>query len=395
MKKRFAKSLLLICSTLLLGFQITSCDKENKSEEPENPDNPGPITLILSASELQFNANGDEQQTVNIQTNGNWSARADADWIDISPKSGSLNGSITITVNSPNESSQDRESTVYVSAGEREEEICVKQKALLQANCNVTPTHLVSLAYGIAFFAEVEKNVAYFQFCTMETSQVSQMTDTELVAILDKTDRYSEIENMIFFNRTYYDPTKDYWFLFEQGEDYTLLMVAHDNSGNRGDLNKIHLTPKSAYNQPMATLSELKWDNNEGKWTWETTMDSLVKQYYQYKISINSIEDLPYWDPTIAAFYINYYVSEEPERMYVYTQSGSWSWTPTFKPYIIVFTWAQNQDGEWAGILDYQYGTIPEYSSGPKEISKYSYKKLGNQQLKMLKDTDFEIIRIK
>lgn len=382
----------MLGSALLLGIPMISCDNDNKSEEPDTPDS---TTLTMSATELQFNANGDEQQTVIIQTNGNWSVRTDADWIEISPRSGTLNGSITISVNSPNETTREREDNVYVTAGEREELICVKQQAMLQANCNVTPKTLVILAKGVALDVEFDTNVNYFQMIAMETSQVNRMTDTELVAILDEQNRFNATANESYSSNGYYDPTSKNWQYMTPETDYTILTVGHDNKGNRGDLIKTQLKTKSDKNQPIAWIYGLNWDNDSENWSWKTEIDSLVKQYYQLKVSTTSDSELFKWSDMAAAFSINKYLSEEPGKYTPAFENGSWTWTPSKKPYFIVYTWAQDQNGEWSGCLFYDYGIIPGYTSSPKKTSKNTVKTLKFEQHKILKDIDFEITRLK
>lgn len=74
------------------------------------------INLHIDNYNLEFNTSMQESQTVNIESNSDWTATiedAEDDWIQISPQSGSGNGTITITAND-NPSSSRRSGYVKV-----------------------------------------------------------------------------------------------------------------------------------------------------------------------------------------------------------------------------------------------------------------------------------------
>ena len=80
----------------------------------------------VNTTVLNFN-DKQETQTVQITTDGTWSAQASESWITLSPKSGSGNATLSITV-SENTSDNERTGEVTVTMGDKNAKIGVVQK---------------------------------------------------------------------------------------------------------------------------------------------------------------------------------------------------------------------------------------------------------------------------
>ena len=80
----------------------------------------------INTTVLNFN-DKQETQTVQITTDGTWSARTDATWITLSPQSGTGNANLSVSV-SENTSDDERTGEVIVTMGDRTANIAVVQK---------------------------------------------------------------------------------------------------------------------------------------------------------------------------------------------------------------------------------------------------------------------------
>ena len=61
------------------------------------PDEPEKITVSVSPTSLNFNADGGSQQ-ISVTSNGAWTVRIDGGWMTVSSVSGTGNGSFDLSV---------------------------------------------------------------------------------------------------------------------------------------------------------------------------------------------------------------------------------------------------------------------------------------------------------
>jgi len=139
-------NLFLVCGLLLTAmFLTTSCEDNNppeNSDNPENPINPPnppnppdppdlPSYLIdLNRDSLSFFYTGGNR-TINLSSNGSWTASARPSWLTVWPPSGVGNETITVTA-SANESSEARETTLTFTAGRNTATLVITQGAICQ-----------------------------------------------------------------------------------------------------------------------------------------------------------------------------------------------------------------------------------------------------------------------
>ena len=110
-------NILRTAAALTAGLLLFSCEPEPKV-----------IELSVSPKSVSFETAGGEQ-TVSITCNDTWSVNSTADWLTISPKSGTDNGSIKITA-SANDSFDVRSADLTVTAGDKSQAIKVNQLSL-------------------------------------------------------------------------------------------------------------------------------------------------------------------------------------------------------------------------------------------------------------------------
>ena len=89
-------------------------DPNNTGATTCNYYDPASSTLTVSPTSLSYTANS-ESKTITVSSNTSWTASSSANWLTISPTSGSSNGTITATA-SANTSASQRNATITVSA---------------------------------------------------------------------------------------------------------------------------------------------------------------------------------------------------------------------------------------------------------------------------------------
>ena len=97
-----------ILATLLL--LVVSCKEKNKIQ-PESP------TLTVSTTELSFTADDKSNKLFQVTTTESWTARASESWIHLDKTSGSSTGSVAVSVDA-NEGTSDRTGTISVTGAQ-------------------------------------------------------------------------------------------------------------------------------------------------------------------------------------------------------------------------------------------------------------------------------------
>ncbi|MBR3799014.1 MAG: C10 family peptidase [Bacteroidales bacterium] len=114
--------------------------------------------LTVNPSSLSYTAAG-ESKTVTVTSNTSWTATSSANWLTVSPASGSNNGTIT-AVAAANTSSSQRTATITVSGSGITRTISVTQ-AGVSYNLTVNPTSLSYTANGETKTVTVTSNTSW------------------------------------------------------------------------------------------------------------------------------------------------------------------------------------------------------------------------------------------
>ena len=114
------KNILVFNCFVVSMLLFSSCSKKSPTE-------PNP-TLSVSQTNLTIASDSGSTGTFEVTSNTDWSVSDDADWLTVSPESGSNNGTITATASSTNHSTSSRSATVTVRAtGVSEQTVNVTQ----------------------------------------------------------------------------------------------------------------------------------------------------------------------------------------------------------------------------------------------------------------------------
>ena len=91
------------------------------------PDEPEKITVSVSPTSLNFNADGGSQQ-ISVTSNGAWTVRVDGSWMTVSTVSGAGNGSFEVKVEAND--GEARQSSLTLSTADNSATVSVTQAAL-------------------------------------------------------------------------------------------------------------------------------------------------------------------------------------------------------------------------------------------------------------------------
>ncbi len=382
------KYLSMLLAVVLASVAMVSCgdDDDKKKDEPTAP--VVEDVLKVGSNELLFGSNATAGQMLNITCNKEWTATVDQTWVDLSPKSGEGNGTLSISVNSFNETSKDRVAIISIKSGELEKEITVTQKASLVADCVVNPINLVVLADQIAFDAEWGSQASYFQFRVIREKDAKRMTDAEIIASMEDANRFVEQDDYFYIctniDGEYLDPLSE----------YIICTLAHDEKGNRGDLVKTKVTTPSDSNQPRASVSITTWTGSQ--WRYTTTKNGYCDEYYDVYWTGNQTQALVLVPTVYYAYFIQRYIRLYPADMPPAISDGSWVVTPSYGPYITVASWAKGKNGVWSGVVSYDFDNMDWYSSASnskKSAKKAPVKKMENGAVNIKDFQDLKIVR--
>lgn len=169
----------------------------------------GSAFLIVSDSVFQVQFNHDEL-AINIKSNSTWVVESDSDWILVSSSNGSGNGDLILTVN-PNEGKVNRESNVWVTAGELKWKIRISQIAKATIINSVPSIGYINLGQSDSIRIEFNNPVeivsidAKFQFCSPN---------------FPYNFRYSSDRKSVTFEYACGDPGQSYEFLLKFQDDH-------------------------------------------------------------------------------------------------------------------------------------------------------------------------------
>lgn len=146
------------------------------------------ITISCSETELNFSAYEGANNSISIQSNGEWRVMKTPEWLRASVSSGKGNKTISFTTLSANKSSVDRSGDLVIGTNDEKVEILVKQYGEAMSNCQVTPKNITILSNGIAFDMDYSRasNVAHYYRGYMEASRAGIMTNPEIISTLQR-----------------------------------------------------------------------------------------------------------------------------------------------------------------------------------------------------------------
>ena len=317
------------------------------------------VTLSLSGLDAPFDANAsaqNEAQELSITCNTKWTISGKTDWLNISALDGTGNAVIKVWPNSVNGSTSERRATITVHAGDVSSEKSVVQLAGLNKNLYVVPNTIVTLATGIAFDYNYGKDVAYYYVKLYSPTVLERLTDVEVIE-----DMSSDINN----RDTPSDGYVTSWRNLSQSTNYVVCCLGYDKNGKYGELQKTKITTKSGVNQALASISDVKY--NEQYWQWTTSINGFVTRYYQWFNTNTYLYDTT--EAAIAWFFSDM-MKKYPDDFPAIAQGDVWTRNRNGGTVFDVITWAVNVEGELSGVIDRFQGSV---SSSRSKLSPYIF----------------------
>ncbi len=363
-KRNFLWSVLAIMMTMTLSIGFASCggDDDGNSNTGGNIINHGegggggaPNASIQvngsSSANLAFigdfdgKSGIDYKQSVAVSSTEQWTMTKDADWLFVSPSTG--NGTLELVVYPTNENltSSDRTATIILSTfSGASATISVTQYAGFDAELQVSPNTIVTLADGFAFDFSFGSKVKYYYVSRYLPSALDRKTDSEIIAEMSSNDTNRDT------------PTDGYvtsWRNQSPLTEYIICTVGYDANGKHGALTKTNVKTKSSSNQAAAYISDVKYSDTN--WSWTTTVNGYVSKYYMWFITNTKLYDST--DAAIAWFF-NDAMKKNPSNFAPIAQGDTWTAARNGSSIFHVATWAVGVDGNFSGIIDRFAGSI-------------------------------------
>lgn len=313
-------------------------------------------TLEISGLDAPFDAAAGSVQTaqeLTIKCNSAWTISGKPGWLDISALSGTGNSTVKVWTNSANNSTSERSVTLTVKSGSKTATKKVIQRAGLDASLNVSPNKIIELASGIALDFKFGSKVMYYYVRLFTPSTLDRVTDNEIIAVIssDPNDRDTPSDGYVTS-----------WRDLDPQTEYILCTVGYDENGNHGALTKTKITTKKGYNQAIAMISDVQYDDE--KWYWSTTVNGFVTKYYQWFIER---DDLHTSTDAAIAWFFKQAMEKTPSDFDPIVQSTSWNRNRNGGDIFHLATWALDVDGNFSGVIDNFAGQV-NYSE--KKIRK-------------------------
>ncbi len=324
---------------------MVSCSSDDDGDDGSSSQS----TLTVDVGEINIPADG-ASKTFRITSNGKWTISGNQAWLQVTPSVGSGNAVIVVAA-TENTSVNGRECLLSVETVDGSKQtVRVNQAGNKASDCAVTPNSIVVLSHGFAFDYTYGKNVSYYYIKAFTPSQVDRMTEEEIV---------KEISEGESVRNTPKDGYVTSWKDLSANMEVAVFTLAYDKTGKRGELVRTDIKTKSDKNQPVAYISDVKY--NDTSWMWSTQPNGYTKMYYMWFISnVNLITST---DAAIAWFF-NDAMSNSPSDASINTPiSGPDSWTITRTSNIFhAVTWAVDVNNEFSGLIERVRGTADSSS---------------------------------
>lgn len=155
------------------------------------------VTLKVNGANeatLNFGADGNEIQQINITANSDWNITNVPEWLQVSPINGSGNSTIQIKTVSENFSDEDRPCVLNINGNGVTAKLDINQAAKLAKNVRVTMSNLTTMCDGFACdlkFGSAAKG--YREAFYVANSSTASYTDRDFYNKLMSEDEYSGV----------------------------------------------------------------------------------------------------------------------------------------------------------------------------------------------------------
>lgn len=164
----------------------------------------------------------------------------------------------------------------------------ISSKSNNVANCTIVPKNFLAYTDGFVTEWTVDTNVSKGYFKAYKKSDMTSMTDAQIISDLSTTSSIpgSELKSYIYYRGPSYS----------SNTDYVLCSVAYNNNNQQGELQKYEFSTRSS-TLPMAEMSSLTSGSSGGKdyWYFTITAKNSATSYYLGYFTDEEDYDLNFW----------------------------------------------------------------------------------------------------
>ena len=324
------------------------------------------VTLTVSESSLSFTSSAGSKTFTITSNYASWTVSSNqTSWCTVDKSSGSTTSStikVTVTANT---SSNSRSATITVKSGNASKAVSVyqsKKESQYVSYCDLKTDYPFAFSDGFVTGWSVGSNVAYCYVKVYKSSEISSLTESQIITKLQGDVTRESVSNITGKIRRYSD--------LYSSTNYVLCTYCLDSNNNHGSLVKYSFTTTSS-TAPKAEISDVRYNNQY--WYFYLTKRYGAYSYYLY-----------YWEG-----YDDYYTHEHFMAYYarksIYQGYGTayYTWNPDYRysnrtsNYITVVSWARNSSstiGNYDYFRGYASSSTPALMPAKREPTKSSGK---------------------
>lgn len=167
----------MVLLTVLGSLTFTACGGDDP--DPVNPE----VTLSVTPTDISLMATQGASASFTVSATHAWVISCDADWINLSSKSGNGSTTITVTALGDNKSSAERSTAITITSGDKTQTVNVKQLPLYN-NTYVDISEVFTLYNSVSFKLEFYNDVSYFYTDIWSEQELLGKTDEDIANLL-------------------------------------------------------------------------------------------------------------------------------------------------------------------------------------------------------------------
>ena len=400
--------LLAMVAVIILGtFSIVSCGDDDE-----------PFCLV----ELQKGTLSDgitldyvkgATASFTVKSNTSWRVVYKPNFVNLDQMSGQGNATINVVTTEENMSSSDLVDNIVVQGDDAETvTFSVTQESGIAKNCWVEPSNILTMCDGIAFNWSFGENTKYYYWGAYTQDEYSKLSENEVI---------KDIATGKVNDRVVPD-NEDFACFYNMNSNtkYVIVTISYAENDRRGSVVITPISTKSSYNQPEATISDIKYYYDSEKnyyYGWNVKCNTYCNGYYTYAAAGNtkfwSYQCLEEGYDVLLLWSIRNEILRDGEdhttsinsfrngrdKMFALQSKDGVSYLDASRgtdKYFHVLTWGVNSSNELSGLVDWHYLDLTSSSSSAAETLVPVCKKATNGEIKKLmgNSRDLKLFRI-
>ncbi len=298
---------------ILIAFGILTFSNSCKDDDKDEPKEEKTVLTVNGSSIAKHTFPGlfdggkgiDYKQSFKINSSEEWTLNNNADWLNVSPTSGSGDVDVVIYPTKENKTDQERVDSLILASSDVRVTIYITQKAGKPV-CKVVPKNEVALYDCVAWEYEATPNVNDFQYIVLKESAYKRLTENELISMIQQEERLKYADE--YLTGLAYDSDGN---SIEDETTYYFASLAYNKDGEAGMLQEVKIKTPPYYNyndDAWVSFDNVEANLSEGFW-FDTKKEGYCNTYHM----IYGISD-SYYNKAVFAFEINYYLKNNKTK---------------------------------------------------------------------------------